>query len=102
LGRLWRSLEERGETRVSYEDGGDGLEDLLSEGFRLEGSGWKERAGTAILSDPTVEGFYRAVARWASQRGWLRLAFLRLDGRAIAFDICLEQGGAVYVLKGGF
>ena len=102
IGRLWRRLEERGETRVTYEDGSERLDDLLSEGFQLEGSGWKTEAGTAILSAPAVERFYREVARWAADRGWLRLAFLRLDGRALAFDMCLEHGGAFYVLKGGF
>ncbi|MEA2308961.1 MAG: hypothetical protein QOI65_1247 [Thermoleophilaceae bacterium] len=102
IGRLWRRLEERGEAHVAYEDGSERLDALLAEGFRLEGSGWKEEAGTAILSDPSVEGFYTDVARWAAERGWLRLAFLRLDGRALAFDMCLEHGGAFYVLKGGF
>ena len=102
IGRLWRRLEERGDTQVSYEDGSERLDDLLAEGFRLEGSGWKADAGTAILSDPAIERFYRDVARWAAERGWLRLAFLRLDGRALAFDMCLEHGGAFYVLKGGF
>jgi CelD/BcsL family acetyltransferase involved in cellulose biosynthesis len=102
IGRLRRRLEERGAAAVVYEDGTERLDELLSEGFRLEGSGWKERAGTAILSAPAVEGFYRAVARWAAERGWLRLAFLRLDGRAIAFDFCLEHGGVFYVVKGGF
>jgi CelD/BcsL family acetyltransferase involved in cellulose biosynthesis len=102
IGRLWRRLEERGEARVGYEDGSARLDDLLTEGFALEGSGWKDEAGTAIRSDPTRERFYREVAAWAAERGWLRLAFLRLDERAIAFDFCLEQGGAFYVLKGGF
>jgi CelD/BcsL family acetyltransferase involved in cellulose biosynthesis len=102
IGRLWRRLEERGDAQVSYEDGSERLDDLLSDGFRLEGSGWKADQGTAIGSDPRVEGFYRDVARWAAERGWLRLAFLRLDGRAIAFDMCLEHGGRFYVLKGGF
>jgi CelD/BcsL family acetyltransferase involved in cellulose biosynthesis len=102
IGRLWRRLEERGEAHVVYEDGSERLEELLADGFRLEGSGWKEEAGTAIRSDPAVERFYTEVARWAAERGWLRLAFLRLDGRALAFDMCLEHGGAFYVLKGGF
>ena len=102
IGRLWRRLEDRGDASVSYEDGSERLDDLLGDGLRLEGSGWKAEAGTAILSDPAVERFYREVADWAAARGWLRLAFLRLDGRAIAFDMCLEQGGAFYVLKGGF
>ena len=102
IGRLRRRLEERGDVEVAYEDGSEGLDGLLDDGFRLEGSGWKEEAGTAILSSPVTEGFYREVARRAAERGWLRLAFLRLDGRAIAFDMCLEQGGVFYVLKGGF
>ena len=102
IGRLWRRLEDRGDVQVSYHDGSDELDGLLAEGFRLEGSGWKEEAGTAIRSDPAVERFYREVAAWAAERGWLRLAFLRLDGRGIAFDMCLEHGGAFYVVKGGF
>ncbi len=102
IGRRWRRLEDRGDVQVTYEDGESGLDELLSEGFRLEGSGWKERAGTAILSAPEVERFYREVARWAAESGWLRLAFLRLDGRALAFDMCLEHRGVFYVLKGGF
>jgi CelD/BcsL family acetyltransferase involved in cellulose biosynthesis len=32
----------------------------------------------------------------------LQLAFLRLDGRPIAFDLCLRSGSVTYVLKGGF
>ena len=59
-------------------------------------------AGTAIASDPARERFYREVARWAAERGWLRLAFLHLDDRAIAFDFCIESAGACYVIKGGF
>jgi CelD/BcsL family acetyltransferase involved in cellulose biosynthesis len=102
IGRLWRRLEERGDVQVSYEQGSERLDDLLTEGFALEGSGWKAEGGTAILSASPVERFYREVARWTAERGWLRLAFLRLDGRALAFDMCLEHGGAFYVLKGGF
>jgi CelD/BcsL family acetyltransferase involved in cellulose biosynthesis len=30
------------------------------------------------------------------------LAFLRLDGRPLAFDMCIEEAGACNVLKGGF
>jgi CelD/BcsL family acetyltransferase involved in cellulose biosynthesis len=102
IGRLWRRLEDRGEVRVDYDDGSERLDDLLSDGFRLEGSGWKAEAGSAIASDPSRESFYREVSRWAAERGWLRLAFLRVDGRAIAFDLCLEANGVFWALKGGF
>jgi len=100
--RRWRRrLDEEGTVEVEFTAGGDRLDALLDEGFEVEGSGWKAEAGTAIVSDPTVERFYRDVAHWADAHGWLTLAFLRLDGRAIAFDLCLEAGDAVYALKGG-
>jgi CelD/BcsL family acetyltransferase involved in cellulose biosynthesis len=101
--RRRRKLEALGEVTVSFvQPSAEELPPLLDEGFQVEGSGWKSEQGTAILSSPSTEGFYREVARWAAERGWLNLAFLRLDGRVAAFDMCLEAHGRVYVLKGGF
>jgi CelD/BcsL family acetyltransferase involved in cellulose biosynthesis len=102
LRRQGRRLGEQGEVRFEFRQGGDALDALLNEGFRVEGSGWKAERGTAIASDPAVERFYRNVAHWADQRGWLTLAFLRVDDTAVAFDMHLEPGRATYVLKGGF
>lgn len=100
--RLRRRLAEFGRVSFEYDDGGSRLREKLSEGFAIEGSGWKSERGTAIASCRATESFYRAVAEWAAERGWLRLAFLRVDGHAAAFDLCLEQNGVVYALKGGF
>ena len=58
--------------------------------------------GTAIAAGETTHRFYRAVAEWAGTRGSLRLGFLRVDGRAIAFDFCIEEQGSHYLLKTGF
>jgi CelD/BcsL family acetyltransferase involved in cellulose biosynthesis len=102
LGRLERRAAEAGSLEYGFERGGDRLEELLDEGFRIEGSGWKAENGTAITSRDDTHRFYREVARWAAGRGILVLAFLRLDGQAVAFDMCIEDGGASYVLKGGF
>ena len=43
--------------------------------------------------------FYTDIAGWARGAGLLRLAFLRLDGRAIAFAFGLQDGTAFYLLK---
>src|SRR5205085_12112128 len=72
------------------------------EGFRIEGSGWKSEQGTAILSRPETARFYEEIARWARERGWLRLGFLRVGGKAIAFQLVLDADGAFYYLKGGY
>ena len=100
--RRRRRLDEQGSVSVDFGDGQTNLGRFLDEGFRLEGSGWKSERGTAITSHPSTHRFYTEIARWASARGWLLLAFLRLDGKPIAFDLCLEAGGTTYVLKGGF
>jgi CelD/BcsL family acetyltransferase involved in cellulose biosynthesis len=104
LRRLRRRLEDRGRVEVTVHGGADELDLLLDEGFAVEASGWKgaEGTGTAILEEPATERFYRDVAAWASGRGWLRLAFLRLDGRALAFDFAIEAGGVHYLLKTGY
>ncbi|MFN2469225.1 MAG: GNAT family N-acetyltransferase [Gaiellaceae bacterium] len=100
--RRRRRLAGLGELTFSVEDGRVGLDRLLAEGLLVEASGWKGEQGTAIQSRPETLRLYGDVARWAAGRGSLRLAFLRLDGRAIAFELALEEGGVVYAIKAGF
>ena len=100
--RRERRLSERGELAFEVADGSEGLSALLDEGFAVESSGWKAEQGTAIVSRPETLSFYTDIARWASARGELRLAFLRLDGNAIAFHLTIEDGRSAYQLKGGY
>jgi CelD/BcsL family acetyltransferase involved in cellulose biosynthesis len=102
LRRRTRRLEAAGEVTREVHLGGDRLPALLEEAFAVEAAGWKGTGGTAMVSDPPIATFYGRVAAWAAERGWLRLAFLRLDGRPLAFDLALETGGRHYLLKTGF
>lgn len=102
LRRAWRKLEAEGRVEVEIVADGADLERRLAEAFALEASGWKGRAGTAIVSQPETRAFYADVARWAAARGQLRLAFLTLDGTAIACDYALELNGVWYSLKAGY
>jgi CelD/BcsL family acetyltransferase involved in cellulose biosynthesis len=102
LRRRRRRLQDRGRVEFEVREGRDGLDDLLEEGFAVERSGWKGARGTAIASRPETRRFYADVARLAVQRGSLRLAFLRLDGRPLAFDFAIEEGGVHHLLKTGF
>jgi CelD/BcsL family acetyltransferase involved in cellulose biosynthesis len=96
--RRRRRLEQEGEVLLEVEESSE----RLDEGLRLEGSGWKDVEQTAILSRPDTTTFYREIADWAAARGWLRLSFLSLDGRPLAFQLALEHGGAHYFIKGGY
>jgi CelD/BcsL family acetyltransferase involved in cellulose biosynthesis len=100
--RRRRRLEEEGRLTLEVSDGTENLDELLEEGFRVEGSGWKDDYGTSIRSGSATRHFYTEVARWAARRGWLRLAFLRLDGQTLAFDYALEYNKTHYLLKTGY
>ena len=98
LRRCRRRLDEQGRVWLDVHDDVS----RLGEALALERLGWKEQAGTAIASRPETQQFYTEIAHWAAERGWLRLIFLRLDDRAVAFQFALEAGGAHLGLKSGF
>lgn len=100
--RRRRRLEESGRVTLDIVDGSADLAQLLDEAFAIEAAGWKGQNGTAISSRRESETFYREIAAWAAERGWLRLAFLRLDGRALAFDYSFEDERGHYLLKTSF
>lgn len=100
--RRLRRLHETGNVLLDVADGSDRLDELLAEGYDLEAAGWKGERGTAIVARDDTRAFYSGFARAAATRRWLRLAFLRLDGRALAFVFALELDGVFYTLKSGF
>ncbi|MFL5781167.1 MAG: GNAT family N-acetyltransferase [Thermoleophilaceae bacterium] len=102
LARLRRRLAERGAVELSVHSGAADLEAALDEFVAIESSGWKAGTGTAIASRDASRRFYADIASWAAERGWLRLASLRLDGRAIAAEFDLACAGSLYSLKCGF
>jgi CelD/BcsL family acetyltransferase involved in cellulose biosynthesis len=101
--RRRRQLEEAGAVTLRTRTaGGDGLDADLDELFRVEGSGWKAREGTAILTEPGSEPLYRSFAHAAAEKGWLRLYLLEVDGRVIAGDLGCAIGGEGFLVKTGF
>jgi CelD/BcsL family acetyltransferase involved in cellulose biosynthesis len=78
------------------------LEAELNVGFAVEASGWKGRAGTAIVSASETERFYRELARVFHERGELRLTRIVLDDTVAAFDLCLLHRNRLYLLKTGY
>ena len=102
VARRRRRLEEAGHVTVEIQTSPHGLASALEDFVQLESSGWKRGSGTAIASRRANRDFYTEIARWAAERGSLRLSFLALDGRPIAAELGLEEGGVLYALKGGF
>lgn len=100
--RRFRRLCDAGVVSVQISNGHDQLGESLEEAFRVEKLSWKGKRGTAIASRKETSRFYAELAQWAASRDWLRLAFLRLDGRPIAFQFDLEVRPTYYSLKIGY
>lgn len=99
LKRRERRLEEAGAVEIGWEELPN---DPLGEVSRIESLQWKADRGTAMGSRPQTKAFYEDIARWASDSGWLRLWFLKLDGKAIAFALDAVVADVYYGLKVGY
>jgi CelD/BcsL family acetyltransferase involved in cellulose biosynthesis len=75
---------------------------LMDEAIRVEGANWKGKEGTALASRPRYAAFFREWAIRAAIDGTLRLAFLRLDGVAVAVQICAELDDRLWLMKIGY
>lgn len=102
LRNRWKRLSALGPVGFETISAGPALAHALDEGFRLEGAAWKERAGSAIRSQPDVQRFYTLLAERASKRGLLRLDFLKVADRRIAFAYCVAYRNRMYLLRLGF
>jgi CelD/BcsL family acetyltransferase involved in cellulose biosynthesis len=98
LNRLRRVADVRLETVAR----GDDIDAALADGFAIEAAAWKARHGTAIVSHDELVRFYRELADRAAAAGLLRLLFLNVGGRRVAFAYALEAGNRLYVLKAGY
>jgi hypothetical protein len=65
-------LEKRGELVFRTTTSTDGLERDYDRFLRLEASGWKGLAGTAIDQDPRADRLFRNFAAGAVREGWLQ------------------------------
>jgi CelD/BcsL family acetyltransferase involved in cellulose biosynthesis len=99
LKRIERKLRGQGgiESRdqSNFPDIDQAYEALLS----IEERSWKHSHGTSISDVARQTTFYRQLCRLSSQKKWLHLSFLYLDGRPIAYNLGLILRDTYYYLK---
>ena len=101
--RAARRASEFGE--VSFEilsPGPDSFDALFDEAIAVEMRSWKREAGTAIAADRAKENCFRHYFRSACEKGEFRIAFMRIDGRAVAMQMALETLDRYWLFKIGF
>jgi CelD/BcsL family acetyltransferase involved in cellulose biosynthesis len=94
-----RRLEEKGglESKVctTPDDVSGAFEDFL----QLEVSGWKGRAGTALLSSQAEADFARRMVEALAQRGDAAIHALYQQGKAVASQVVLRAGPVAFTWK---
>lgn len=84
LNRRHRRLSELGEVRFDWATGSQGLSAWTDDFLKLEASGWKGKAGSALACDPATRHVFRSSLVGAAERGRLIRLSLLLAGRPIA------------------
>ena len=68
----------------------------------IEGSGWKQRSGTALAADPIMGDLVSRLAEAFARQGLLVLAYLKIGGRDAACRFILQQQSGWFEIKIGF
>jgi Acetyltransferase (GNAT) domain len=75
---------------------------LFPEFLRVEASGWKRAAGTAVALSPGSIQFYQSLIESFSRSGRAYINVMRFQERVIAAQFCLCGSDTLYVLKQGY
>jgi len=95
-------LRRLGEPTLEVVTSGSAVQYACDDVVRLEASGWKRNAGTAISSDAAVDRFYRHLAPRSVDAGWLALLFLSVNGVRIAASYALRYQRRLFLCKTGY
>lgn len=92
-----KKLREQGEVAFEVLEHFD--EEFFQEFLRLEGAGWKGKAGGAIRCNPTIVEFYRRMLNRADAARHLRMCALKLNGKRIAMELALVSKNTCFSPK---
>lgn len=97
--RLERRLGEQGALREAVTETPQETRAAVEHFLSLEVSGWKGRAGTAMVVDRFQAAFLREAVAGLAERGLCRVHTLLLDERPIAALIVFVEAGVAYTWK---
>ncbi|MBN2227739.1 MAG: GNAT family N-acetyltransferase [candidate division Zixibacteria bacterium] len=79
--------------------GPDSTDADLERFMRLEASGWKGRAGSAIMRSPDLQRFYHTLTRRLTEAGMLEWHFLKTGDTTLAGHLACRVNGALVFCK---
>jgi len=102
IARLGRRISELGSVEFAELDSTGDLDAWVADFLRLEASGWKGRADSALACHLSEHRFFSTMTREAFRRGRLMMLAMHLNGRPIAMKCNLLAGPASFAFKIAF
>lgn len=102
LRRLTRRIAEIGSLEFAELESSGDLDAWVGDFLRLEASGWKGRADSALACHESQRRFFTEMTREAFRRGRLMMLALKLNDRPIAMKCNLLAGPASFAFKIAF
>ena len=78
------------------------VDDLLEQVVKVEGSGWKQRSGSALSTRADLRDFFRRYSHRAAERGRLRVTTLSFGSEIAAVELSVEAYRRLWQLKIGY
>ncbi len=101
--RYRRRAEKNGAVEVEIATPLQGeVDEFLWEVFRIEGSGWKHRAGSSILKVAEEEKFWRVYVPALAKEGHVRIFFLKVGGATAAVRLAIAHSRRIWDYKIGY
>ncbi|MDO8683178.1 MAG: GNAT family N-acetyltransferase [Armatimonadota bacterium] len=101
IGYYERSLRKQHDVEIGIATE-ENLDEELDALFHLHTSRWRRRCLPGVLCGANIKNFHKEVARKFLERGWLRLYYLKVDGKTCASHYCFSFKNTMYYYLGGF
>lgn len=92
-------LERTGDVTWDRSSDNSDFAQLAEDFLKIESSGWKGDAGTALACSESTQSFYRNLIERSAAQGKARFLSLKFDGQPIAMISDIQSGVSVYCYK---
>jgi CelD/BcsL family acetyltransferase involved in cellulose biosynthesis len=100
--RSLRDLEKLGPVSLTRLGPQDDARAWLAEVLDVDRESWTAQRGTNLYRHPAIRAFFLDLLPQLAQRGWLDLHLLRVGGRAVAYEMCLDFGDTLFAYNAGY
>lgn len=102
LQRQFNRLQELGHVAICRRSDASQIETWVSDFLKLEATGWKGNAGSALASNPATQRLFQRALLGASQQGRLERLSLTLDDTPIAMLATFQTDKVAFSYKTAF